>query len=415
VSRQQTFETAQRQVDECAGILKLDPAMRAILRVPRRELHLSLPVSMDDGSIRVFRGFRVQYNDARGPMCGGVRFHSSDILDPVRAMAAWATWRCALVGIPLGGAHGGVICNPKDMSRRELERLSRAYVRALSDVIGPEKDILAPDVYTGEQTMAWMMDEYSRLRGTNRFGAATGKPPAAGGSVGHLDATARGGWAAVREAARKEGVDLAKATVAVQGFGNAGFYAAKIGREEYGCRVVAVSDSRGGVYSVEGLDPVEVAEHKMRSGTVVGFPRAEPVTNQQILALDVDVVWPAALENVITGENAGAVKARIVAEAANGPTTPEADEILDRNGIHVIPDFLCNAGSTVVSYFEMVQNESRLAWEAEEVRDRMDRRMTEAYHAVREAAEKHGLTMRTAAYTVAVARVAETMRLRGWV
>jgi glutamate dehydrogenase (NAD(P)+) len=410
-----TFEIAQEQVDRCARILKLDPKVHDILRVPRREIHVSLPITMDDGSVRVFRGFRVQYNNSRGAMIGGVRFHPSDILDTVRAMAAWMTWKCALVGVPLGGAHGGVVCSPKEMSLGELERVSRAYVRSLYENIGPGKDVLTPDVYTNPQTMAWMVDEYSQVARRNQFGAASGKPEIIGGSAGGDDAAARGGWYAVREAAVKEGIDLGSASIAVQGYGNAGYYAAKIGRAEFGAKVVAVSDSRGGIYNIDGIDPVEVLQHKISAGSVVGFPGAEPITNQQILELDVDVLWPAALENVITGENAGNVKARILAEVANGPTTPEADTILFDNGIHVIPDFLCNAGAVIVSYFEMVQNNAQFYWELEEVHRRLDLRMKEGYHAVREASEKHGIDMRTAAYTVAIARVAETMRVRGWV
>jgi glutamate dehydrogenase (NAD(P)+) len=409
------FSIAQKQIDECTRILDLDPRVRATLRVPKREIHVSLPVAMDDGSVRVFRGFRVQYNNARGPMNGGVRFHPSDILDTIRAMAAWMTWKCALVDLPLGGSHGGIMCQAKEMSLGELERLSRAYVRAIQELIGPNKDILAPDIYTNQQTMAWMMDEYSQLCGSNQCGVATGKPLSVGGSAGRIDAAARGGWYTVREAAKKEGIDLSQAKIAVQGYGTVGFHAARIGQHEFGCRVVAVSDSRGGIYSQQGLDTDEVAVHKSRAGSVVGFQKSEPVTNQQILELPVDILWPAALENVITDDNAGRIKARIVAEAANGPTTPEADQILYRNGVHVIPDFLCNAGGVIVSYFEMVQNVNQLYWELEEVRRRLDVKMTDAYHAVRDASEKHSITMRSAAYTVAIARVAEAMRLRGWV
>jgi len=415
LKRSNPFEIAQRQFDEAAELLGLEPALRAFLRVPMRELHVTLPVKMDDGSVRVFQGFRVQYNDARGPTKGGIRFHPEETIDTVRALAAWMTWKCAVVDIPLGGAKGGVICNPKEMSPAELERLSRVYIDAVGRIIGPENDVPAPDVYTTPQIMAWMMDQYSKLAGRNAFGVITGKPVQLGGSAGRGDATARGGWYTVREAAKELGMHLEKSTVAIQGYGNAGSFAAILGKLLHGCKTVAVTDSKGGVMSRGGLDPEAVLDHKRHTGSVVGMPGTEPISNEAILELDVDILVPAALENVLTGENAGNVKARIVAEMANGPTTPEADAILHRNGVHIIPDFLCNAGGVTVSYFEMVQNFNHFYWEVEQVHQMLDGKMTAAYHAVLNMARRCDAQMRLAAYAVAVRRVAEAVKLRGWI
>ncbi len=409
------FEIAQRQLDDCARILDLDPGVHAILRQPMREMHLALPVRMDDGSVQVFPAYRVQYNDAKGPTKGGIRFHPEETIDTVRALAAWMTWKCALLDLPLGGGKGGVICNPKSLSRNELERLSRAYARAFAPFIGPDVDVPAPDVYTNPQIMAWMMDEYSKVLHKNAFGVLTGKPLCVGGSAGRGDATARGGLITIREAAGILGLDLSRARIAIQGYGNAGYYAAALARSEFGSTIVAVSDSRGGVYHPTGIDPDVALAHKQATGSVAGLPGAQPIANGDLLELDVDVLIPAALEQVITGENAGRVKARILAELANGPTTPEADEILDANGVHIIPDFLCNAGGVTVSYFEMVQNNAMFYWEESEVHQRLDQRMTLAYHRVLEAAQRYGVTMRQAAYAVAVSTVAEAMQLRGWV
>jgi glutamate dehydrogenase (NAD(P)+) len=415
VAKYNPFEIAQRQIDNCAKILNLDPNVHRMLRLPMRELHVSLPIRMDDGSIRVFQGFRVQYNDARGPTKGGIRFHPDETVDTVRALAAWMTWKCACVDIPLGGAKGGVICNPKEMSQGELERISRAYMRAIGQIVGPEKDIPAPDVYTNPQTMAWMMDEFSKICQKNQFGLITGKPLALGGSAGRGDATARGGMYTVREAADELGMDLEKATVAVQGYGNAGYFAALLAKNLFGARIVAVSDSKGGIYNEKGLDPEAVNQHKTKTGSVVNFPNARPISNTDILELNVDILVPSALENVITEENAGRISARIIAELANGPTTPEADDILYKKGVHIIPDFLCNAGGVTVSYFEMVQNFYMYYWEEKEVHERLDRKMTAAYHAVLNASKSYKVNMRQAAYVVAVQRVVEAMQLRGWV
>jgi len=409
------FLIAQQQLDEAAAVLKLAPALHELLRWPLRELHVTLPVKMDDGATRIFHGFRVQYNDARGPTKGGLRFHPDETIDTVRALAAWMTWKTAVVDIPLGGAKGGVVCNPKELSPGELERLSRAYIRQVGRALGQEKDVPAPDVYTTPQVMAWMADEFAFMRGYNEFGMITGKPLAVGGSAGRDDATARGGMICLREAARELEIDLVGAPTAIQGYGNAGTFAHKLGEELLGLRVVAVSDSRGGIYQRDGLSYREVLAHKQRSGSVVGFPGAKPISNEELLELDVPVLLPSALENVITGANAGRIQARLVGELANGPTTPEADRILHKNGAYVIPDFLCNAGGVTVSYFEMVQNAYDYYWEEDMVHERLDKKMTAAFHAVHAAAQRHNVHNRLAAYVVAVARVAEAVTLRGWV
>jgi len=407
------FLIAQRQLDDCARILNLDDSVREVLRVPMREMHVSIPVRMDNGKIRVFQGFRVQYNDARGPTKGGIRFHPDETVDTVRALAAWMTWKAAVVDIPLGGGKGGVICNPKKMSDGELERLSRGYVQAISQMVGPEKDIPAPDVYTTPQIMAWMMDEFSKIYQKNQFGMITGKPLELGGSAGRGDATARGGCYTIREAADEVGLDLKGATVAIQGYGNAGYFAAALVTSLFSCKVVAVSDSRGGIVNEAGLDSEAVFEHKAKTGSVVDFADTMPISNEDLLELDVDILIPAALENVITDANAGNIKAKIICELANGPTTPEADEILYNNDVHVIPDFLANAGGVTVSYFEMVQNFYMYYWDEELIHERLDKKMTSAYHATLHASRKYKINMRQAAYVVAVERVVEAMRLRG--
>jgi glutamate dehydrogenase (NAD(P)+) len=409
------FEIAQAQLDEAASFLSLDPAIHELLRWPLRELHVSLPVKMDDGTTKIFRGFRVQYNDARGPTKGGIRYHPEETIDTVRALAAWMTWKCAVVDIPLGGAKGGVVCNPKEMSQGELERLSRAYIRQVGRILGLEKDIPAPDVYTNPQIMAWMVDEFSFLRGFNEFGVITGKPLALGGSAGRGDATARGGIYCLREAGKVLNVPLKSATTAIQGYGNAGSFAHRLGSDLLGLKVVAVSDSRGAIYQPQGLAYQDVLSHKQETGSVVDFPGAENITNEDLLELDVTVLVPAALESVITHSNADRVKARISLELANGPTTPKADKILHRNGVYVIPDFLANAGGVTVSYFEMVQNAYDYYWPEDLIHERLDKKMTQAFHAVHQAAQEHNVHNRLAAYLVAVSRVAEAVKLRGWV
>jgi glutamate dehydrogenase (NAD(P)+) len=409
------FDVVKQQIDRCAEILGLSPDVTAMLKTPVRELHVALPVRMDDGSTRVFQGFRVQYNDARGITKGGIRFHPDETIDTVRALAAWMTWKCALLDLPLGGAKGGVVCNPKEMSPGELERLSRAYVRGVFQFIGPDKDVPAPDVYTTPQIMAWMMDEYSAIAAKPQFGVITGKPLAVGGSPGRGDATARGGMYTIREAAKTLGIDLGKATVAVQGYGNAGYYAARLCSELFGSRIVAVCDSKGGVCCKTGVDPDVAYSCKAETASVCNLPGMEPISKEELLELDVDILIPAAVENVITDKNAPNIKAKIVAELANGPTTPEADDILYRNGVHVIPDFLCNAGGVTVSYFEMVQDFYLYFWDEAEVHERLDKKMTAAYHSVLNTSREYKINMRQAAYVRAVERVVEAMKLRGWV
>jgi glutamate dehydrogenase (NAD(P)+) len=409
------FATVKQHLCACSGNLALTPNIEAVLKIPMRELHVSLPVRMDDGRIETFQGFRVQYNNALGPMKGGIRFHPEGTIETVRGLAALMTWKCALYNLPLGGAKGGVICNPKTMSQAELERLSRAYIQAIYEFIGPDRDIPAPDVYTNPQVMAWMMDEYSRIARRASFGSITGKPLLLGGSEGRTEATALGGWYALGEAARERGLALQGARVAIQGFGNVGYNAALIGSSRFGCRIVAVSDSKGGIYRKEGLDPAAIAAHKHKTGSVTGFPGSTTITNEDLLELDVDILIPSALENAITSENAPRIRAQILAEFANGPTTPEADGILFNKKIHVVPDFLCNAGGVIVSYFEMVQNSNLDHWEAEDVETRLRKKMTEAYHTVYQLSKDNGVDMRQAAYTIAASRVVAAMQLRGWI
>jgi len=414
VEKTSLFEIAQHQLDEVAGILNLEPSIHASLREPMRELHVSIPVRMDNGEVKVFQGFRVQHNDARGPFKGGIRFHPDETIDTIRALAAWMTWKSAVVNIPYGGGKGGVICNPREMSKGELERLSRGYIDAIWQFIGPQIDIPAPDVYTNPQVMAWMIDEYSKLVGHFSPDVITGKPVALGGSLGRGDATARGGMYTIIEAAKHLNIDLSTATVAVQGYGNAGFNIAILMNDTLGSKIVAVSDSKGGIYNEKGLDPHKVKQHKDETGSVINFPQAENISNNELLELEVDILCPSALENVITEENAPKIRAKLVAALANGPITPEADEILYNNGVFVIPDFLCNAGGVTVSYFEWVQSINKYYWDVEEVHQRLERNMTNAFRDVLSESIKRKINMRLAAYLVAVNRVAEAMRLRGW-
>ncbi|MGC8646110.1 MAG: Glu/Leu/Phe/Val family dehydrogenase [Thermoplasmata archaeon] len=409
------FKIAQEQLDRAAKMMNLDPQVHQFLREPMRILEVSIPVKMDDGTTKVFKGFRVQYNDARGPTKGGIRYHPQETLDTVKALAAWMTWKTAVVDLPYGGAKGGIICDPKNMSKGELERLSRGYIRAIGRFIGPERDVPAPDVYTTPEIMAWMMDEYSKIVGYNAPGVITGKPLEVGGSLGRGDATAKGGMYVLREAAKKINLDLSKATVAIQGFGNAGQYAHKLVREMFGSKVVAVSDSKGGIYDSNGLDYNKVLEHKEKTGSVVNYPGAKNITNAELLELNVDVLIPAALENQITEKNAERIKAKIVLELANGPTTPEADVIMFKKGILDLPDFLANAGGVTVSYFEWVQNINGYYWTAEEVYEKLDKKMTKAFWDVMEMQKKYNVCPRTAAYMVSIKRVADAVKARGWV
>jgi glutamate dehydrogenase/leucine dehydrogenase len=407
------FETAKRQVDIVADLLKLDNGMREMLKHPKRELTVNFPVRMDTGEYHVYTGYRVQYNMARGPCKGGIRYHPNVSLDEVRALAAWMTWKCAVVNLPYGGAKGGIICDPKHLSRGELERLTRRFASEISPIIGPEMDIPAPDVYTDSQTMAWIMDTYSMQRGYSVPGVVTGKPIALGGSEGRGEATGRGCAYVIREAAPHAGVKVKGGTVAVQGYGNAGSVAAKILYDEQGAKIVAASDSQGGIYKADGMNPHAIEEHKAKTGSVVGFPGAKAISNEELLTCKTDILVPAALENQITKKNADKVQAKIVAEAANGPTLPEADKALFEKKIVVLPDILANAGGVTVSYFEWAQDIQGYFWELGEVNSRLERVMTHSYAKVHEVAEQNHVHNRTAAYMVAVQRVADAIKIRG--
>jgi glutamate dehydrogenase (NAD(P)+) len=409
------FTIAQQQLDVAAEKLGLDPATHELLRWPMQEIKVVLPVKMDDGTTRIFHAFRVQYNTARGPAKGGVRWHPDETLDTVRALAAWMTWKTSVVDIPLGGGKGGIVCNPKELSETEKERLARAYVRAIGRALGVTKDVPAPDVYTTPQIMAWMMDEYETMVGEKHPGVITGKPLPLGGSQGRIDATARGGIYVTREAAKVFGINLQGGTMAVQGFGNAGQHAALLGEEILGLKLVAASDSKGAVYNPSGIKAKALVDHKLKHDTLKGFPEAEEIPREALLELDVTVLFPCALENAITKENAPRVRCRILCELANGPTTPEADEILYDKGVVVLPDFLANAGGVTVSYFEQVQNAYNFYWELRDVHQRLDDKMTNAFRGVYEMSRREKVNMRQAAYLVAVARVAEACKLRGWV
>ncbi|MEA2026661.1 MAG: Glu/Leu/Phe/Val dehydrogenase [Chloroflexota bacterium] len=406
------WAVAQRQFDIAADRLDLDPSLRAVLREAERELIVAIPVTMDDGSVQVYKGYRVQHNLNRGPSKGGLRYHQDVTLNEVRALAMWMTWKCAVVGIPYGGGKGGVAVDPKQLSKRELEGLTRRFTTSISVIIGAEKDIPAPDVGTNPQTMAWIMDTYSMHVGYTVPGVVTGKPISLGGSEGRSEATGRGTVVTIAEAARHIGLDIIGATIAVQGFGNAGSVAATL-LDSMGARVVAVSDTQGGIYRPEGLDIKIVKAWKAEHGTVVGFPGTENISNADLLELNVDVLVPAALENQITAANAERVKARIVAEAANGPTTPDADQILRRKGVFMIPDILCNAGGVTVSYFEWVQDLNRDQWSEEIVNSKLTAIMVRSFGEVVAMAEREEVDMRTGAYLVAVDRVAKATALRG--
>jgi glutamate dehydrogenase (NAD(P)+) len=410
-----SFAVEQRQVLEAAKILHLDDATVELLLWPQREFSFTLPVRMDSGAVRIFHGWRIQHNFARGPAKGGIRFHPDETVDTIRALAGWMTWKTAVVDLPLGGGKGGVVCDPKGLSERELENISRAYVRAVVQSIGTTKDVPAPDVYTNPQTMAWMMDEYENIVQHHEPGVMTDKPQQIGGTEGRRDATARGGIITVREACNLLHVDP-RGTYAIQGFGNAGQRAALLHQEMLGGGLlVAVCDSRGGVSNKRGLHAKDLVTHKLKTGSVVGFPGAEPIDRDSILELPVDVLYPAALENSINESNVDRIKARVICELANGPTTPEADPILAAKGIHVIPDILASAGGVTVSYFEMVQDNYSFFWDEDLVHERLDRKLTKAYRTVQEAVKDKKVHPRLGAMVVGVARVAEACKLRGWV
>jgi len=410
------FAIAQQQLDEAAAKLGLDKATHEFLRWPMREYHFTVPLKMDNGTSRIYKGYRVQYNNARGPTKGGLRWHPEETIDTVRALAAWMTWKTAVVDIPLGGGKGGITCNPKELSESEKERLARNYIRCVGRELGVHRDVPAPDVYTTPQIMAWMMDEYEVLHGESHPGMITGKPLEVGGSQGRGDATARGGIYIVREAAKAMNIKVSKASYAIQGFGNAGQYAATLHPEILGGgTLIAISDSRGGIINKNGLDPVAVVRHKRETGSVADFPGSNPISNEDLLELPVDILYPAALEGVITDRNAAKIKAKLVCELANGPTTPDADKILFQKGVYVLPDFLANAGGVTVSYFEQVQNTYNYYWSLADVHAQLDRKMTDAFRAVYEMSKKTKVHNRLNAYMVAVSRVAEACKIRGWV
>jgi glutamate dehydrogenase/leucine dehydrogenase len=408
------FEEMKKMVDKAGKTLSLDAGMIEVLKSPKRELHVHFPVKMDDGTTKVFTGYRVQHNEARGPYKGGIRYHPQVDIDEVRALSSWMTWKTATVDIPYGGAKGGIICDPKKMSVGEIERMTRRYASEISIIIGPEKDIPAPDVNTGGREMAWIMDTFSMQKGYPVPGVVTGKPRELGGSLGRPEATSRGLVFCVREAAKKTGLNLKGATVAIQGYGNVGAFAHKLIERDYGCKVIAVSDSQGGIVNEKGLKYDEVWAHKQKTGQVKGFAGSKPVSNEEILNLKVDVLLPCALENVITKDNAGKINAKISGEGANGPTTFEADAILWKNGVLVLPDILANSGGVTVSYFEWVQNNYNYYWTEDEVNKRLDAKITAAFHEVWNMHEKQKCNMRDAAYLVAVKRVADATRLRGF-
>jgi glutamate dehydrogenase (NAD(P)+) len=406
------WQVAQHQFDLAAEKLQLDDGMRRVLREPRRELTVHFPVKMDDGSVRVFTGYRVQHNLGRGPAKGGIRYHQDVSIDEVKALAMWMTWKCAVVGIPFGGGKGGVIVDPKQLSKKELEALSRRYFTEIEVLVGPEKDIPAPDVNTNAQVMSWFMDTFSMHQGYTVPGVVTGKPISLGGSEGRNEATARGTVYCIVEAARHLGLELPKAKVSIQGFGNAGAIAATLITEEK-ATVVAVSDSTGGIHNPNGLDIPRVIAWKQEHGTVQGFPGAKDITNAEVLEVECDILIPAALENQITERNAGNIKARLIAEAANGPTTPEADQIMFKNGKFMIPDILCNAGGVTVSYFEWVQDLNRDHWTEVEVNAKLKTIMVKAFSETLAIARREQCDMRTAAYLLAVQRVADATMMRG--
>jgi glutamate dehydrogenase (NAD(P)+) len=413
VSTIDPFEVALEQLDEAAKLIKLDNGLHQILAHPKRVLIVSIPVRLDNNEIRVFTGFRSQHNDARGPYKGGIRYHPQVTIEEVKALSMWMTWKCAIADIPYGGGKGGVICNPKQMSDLELERMTRRYAYAIADIIGPHTDIPAPDVYTGGKEMAWIMDTYSALKGNYvQPEVITGKPLAIGGSLGRTEATGRGLSFTVREAATKLKLNMHTATVAVQGFGNAGQFAAQF-LEEQGAKVIAVSDSKGGVYNKNGIQIGALRKHKEKKGSVVGFPESKLITNEEVLETDCTLLIPAALENQITKKNAPKISAKVVAEAANGPTTPEADDILYKNKTLVIPDVLANGGGVTVSYFEWLQNLRRESWSENQVNEMLDKNITRAFSDVYTTHDKYQVNMRKASTVLAINRVVDAIKIRG--
>ncbi len=406
------FEIAKQQFDRAADYLELEESLRNVLRSAKRQLIVSIPVRMDGGETKVFEGYRVQHNIARGPAKGGIRYHPNVTLDEVKALASWMTWKCATVNIPYGGGKGGVVCDPKSLSKNELERLTRRYAFEIAPIIGPDRDIPAPDVYTDSQTMAWIMDTISMVHGHTELGVVTGKPLALGGSQGRHEATARGALYALREACKLKGINLKGARVAVQGFGNAGSIIARLVAED-GALVVAACDSKSGLYSATGIDVQAALKHKAETGALYGLPNAKEIAPNDVLEVDCDILCPSALENSITMTNVGKVKAKIIAELANGPTTPSADRVLEENGVFLIPDILANAGGVTVSYYEWVQDQYSFFWSEDRINRTLEDTIGDAFHKVHDKAKHFGVDMRTGAYILAVDRVAEATRVRG--
>jgi len=411
--RPDAFANALEQLRIAAEHLKLEEGIHQWLRGPKKVIRVTFPVKMDNGTTRIFKGYRVQYNDARGPYKGGIRYHPEVSLDEVKALAAWMTWKCSIADIPFGGAKGGVVCNPKRMSLGELERLTRRYTSALGDAIGPDVDIPAPDVYTNAQTMAWILDTYSTMKGRMVPAVVTGKPVSLGGSLGREAATGRGAAICTREAARVTKMTLKGAAFAVQGYGNVGSNYAVILQEMVGAKMVAASDSKGGVYNKRGMDAKAVLAHKEKTGSVVGFPGSEEISNEELLEVECDVLCPGAFENVITGDVAKSVRAKMVIEAANGPTTPEADKVLEKNKVFLMPDILANSGGVMVSYLEWVQDLQRLRWTEDEVNKMLETKMTAAFAQVLKEATSRGVSNRTGALILGVGRVADAVRTLG--
>ena len=407
------FDLVRAQLDLAAEKLQLDPETHERLRYPRRILVVNIPINRDDGSTKTFLGVRVHYNTACGPTKGGIRYHPDVSVDEVIALAALMTWKCAIVNIPFGGAKGGIKCDPKNMSITELERLTRRFTQEIVNFIGPEKDIPAPDVYTNPQTMAWIMDTYSNQKGYAVPGVVTGKPVQIGGSLGRKEATGRGVFYSVVEAAKVLDMDLEGKRVAVQGFGNVGSVAAGFLNEVTNCKVIGVSDSKGGIYSEKGLNIKDLKAHKLKTGRVGGFSDTDGITNEELLELDCDILIPASLENVIDSRNAPKIKAKIISEGANGPTTLKADEILNDKGVFLIPDILANAGGVIVSYFEWVQDISALFWKESEVNKKLEEIMVQAFDDVHQTAKNQNVNMRLAALMLGIGRVAEASLLRG--
>lgn len=406
------FQIAKQQFNRAADYLDLDQSTRNVLSAAKRQLIVSIPVKMDGGDVQVFEGYRVQHNIARGPAKGGIRYHPNVTLDEVKALASWMTWKCATVGIPYGGGKGGVICDPKSLSKNELERLTRRYAFEIAPIIGPDRDIPAPDVYTDEQTMAWIMDTISMVRGHTELGVVTGKPISLGGSQGRAEATARGCLYALREACRVKGINLNGARVAVHGFGNAGANIARLVAGD-GARVVAACDSKAGVFSDSGIDIQAALRHKAETKSLAGLSGTKSISPEDIIGVDCDILLPSALENAITLANVGQVKAKIIAELANGPTTPGSDRVLADEGVFLVPDILANAGGVTVSYYEWVQDQYSFFWSEHQINETLEQTMRTAFKSVYETAQRYDTDMRTGAYILAVDRVAEATRVRG--